>query len=256
MRLYIYRRSPSEGAVRLAEALRLREVDARKQSKVPRRVRDNAVVFWGDYEPRLTGPGSRALNAVPVVGKLTELRTLRDAGVSVVRLCEGDHPCEGDRLLRAYNHHGGLDLLHVAGHLNGYYVHKEEFVREFRIHVMGGVSIRAGIKVPRTDNPHPWVRSYEGGWKLDYGQPAQEQIRQRFRDVAKAAVHALGLDFGAVDVGIREDGLPIVLEVNRAPGLEGQTVEKYADKIAAWLEGDDDDGSGRREVEDVPREAA
>lgn len=48
-------------------------------------------------------------------------------------------------------------------------------------------------------------------------------------DVARRALLASGLDFGAVDVIWNEnEQKAYVLEINTAPGLEGQTVEDYA----------------------------
>lgn len=49
-------------------------------------------------------------------------------------------------------------------------------------------------------------------------------------DVARAVFAASDLDFGAVDVIYNErNDRAYVLEINTAPGLEGQTVEDYAD---------------------------
>jgi D-alanine-D-alanine ligase-like ATP-grasp enzyme len=43
-----------------------------------------------------------------------------------------------------------------------------------------------------------------------------------------AAVAALGLDFGAVDLGYNQKAKKcVVYEVNTAPGLEGTTVDRY-----------------------------
>ena len=80
---------------------------------------------------------------------------------------------------------------------------------------------------------HPWIRSHSSGWRLDYGEGART-VRQKHRDAAKAAVLALGLDFAAVDVAETRDKRVLVLEVNRAPGLEGVTVAKYVEKIKEW----------------------
>jgi D-alanine-D-alanine ligase-like ATP-grasp enzyme len=56
-------------------------------------------------------------------------------------------------------------------------------------------------------------------------------------DVNRQAIEAIkttGLAFGAVDVIWNEHlGQAFVLEVNTAPGLEGQTVEDYANAFAA-----------------------
>jgi glutathione synthase/RimK-type ligase-like ATP-grasp enzyme len=47
-------------------------------------------------------------------------------------------------------------------------------------------------------------------------------------EAAKAAVEALGLDFGAVDIKCNRQGTRCaVLEVNTAPGLEGTSLVNY-----------------------------
>lgn len=53
-------------------------------------------------------------------------------------------------------------------------------------------------------------------------------------DAALRAVEALGLTFGAVDVGYdRATQKVVVFEVNTAPGIKGQTLTKYVEKIHA-----------------------
>lgn len=57
------------------------------------------------------------------------------------------------------------------------------------------------------------------------------------REISHAAVKALGLDFGAVDIGKKEDGSYIVLEVNRMAGIENEnTMLAYARAIKEWAE--------------------
>jgi glutathione synthase/RimK-type ligase-like ATP-grasp enzyme len=50
-------------------------------------------------------------------------------------------------------------------------------------------------------------------------------------------VKALGLTFGAVDLGLTPTGKFKILEVNRAPGIEGSTIEAYVKAINKWIEG-------------------
>ena len=51
--------------------------------------------------------------------------------------------------------------------------------------------------------------------------------------IAVNAVKALGLDFGAVDIIYNEkENQYYVLEVNTAPGLEGTTLIKYAERFS------------------------
>lgn len=132
-------------------------------------------------------------------------------------------------------HIGGNDLLHPPARPD-FYVKKENVVREFRVHSFRGQSIRGGIKIHREgfQNPHAWVRSWDGGWRISYADGA---LRQAQRDLAHRGVQALGLDFGAVDIGEKADGTYFILEVNRAPGAEGGTPMKYAEAIQRYLRG-------------------
>lgn len=187
------------------------------------------VVNWGDVLP-LQIEGAIVLNGTKKLGKCTQLIKLATAGVLVPEVYAG--PGEG-RIGRANNHQGGTDLLAGGGH--DYYTQKLNITREFRVHIFKGMSIRTGVKVPRTTTPHAWIRSYAGGWKLDYGAEQHKYVKQAIRDIAKRAVAALGLDFGAVDVGM-VGNIPVVLEVNLAPGLdEGPSVEAYVRHIVGCV---------------------
>lgn len=138
---------------------------------------------------------------------------------------------------RKNNHVGGDDLLRPQG-APDFYVKKETITTEYRVHSFLGRSLRAGKKTAAPDEGqavHPWVRSLEGGWKIIYDGVS---VKQRHRDLAHAAVRALGLDFGAVDIAERPDGSLFVLEVNRAPGLDGGTIECYAKAITRFTTGE------------------
>lgn len=141
---------------------------------------------------------------------------------------------QGEWLPRDANHVGGTDLI-TPPQRPDFWVKKETLIREYRVHSFGGRSIRGGVKVPREGvaTPHEWVRSWDGGWRISYADGA---IHQAQRDIAHQAVQALGLTFGAVDIGQKADGSMLVLEVNRAPGLEGGTPEAYARAINRWVE--------------------
>lgn len=142
----------------------------------------------------------------------------------------------GEWLPRRNNHVGGNDLLHPGQ--ADYYAKKEAITEEFRIHSFKGKSIRAGKKVPREgfeQTRHPWIRSFDGGWRIHYDSFESDKA---LRGLAAGAVAALGLDFGAVDVGRTSAGALLVLEVNRAPGLEGGTITAYVNAIQKWLRGE------------------
>lgn len=151
---------------------------------------------------------------------------------------------DGQWIGRQNNHTGGRDLL-TPTQAPDYYARKEEFVAEYRIHTFLGRSIRAGKKDLRdgyslngangTRTASSWVRSWDGGWRIKYDG---ESAKQKHRVLANQAVRALGLDFGAVDIGERADGSLVVLEVNRAPGIEGTTITAYVNAIQKWQSGE------------------
>lgn len=136
---------------------------------------------------------------------------------------------------RMNDHTGGTDLLTPSVNPD-YWVKKLTFAKEYRIHSFLGKSIRAGQKVPREGfaTPSSWIRSFDGGWRIKYDDFKSKEAQ---RNLAAKAVEALGLQFGAVDIGELADGTLVVLEVNRAPGLEGGTVNAYETAIRTWSEG-------------------
>jgi hypothetical protein len=139
---------------------------------------------------------------------------------------------------RVNDHIGGTDLL-TPPPAPDYFTKKVQIVEEYRLHMFKGRSIRAGVKKLRDGftvgrNASEWIRSYDGGWRIVYDG---FESKKAMREIAAKAVEALGLDFGAVDVGKLADGTYIVLEVNRAPGLEGGTVNAYVNAITAFNNG-------------------
>lgn len=207
---------------------------------------DPAVELWEQAKDAAEGFDGLACNRNPVtlrgVQEFIDVLTRLNALLHVPRPVAPAVP-QAEWLGRTNNHIGGLDLLSPPT-APAYYSRKEILNREFRVHSFLGRSIRAGVKAPRegfglgiagpTRQAHPWVRSYDGGWKIAYDQFESTRV---MRDLAHAACTALGLQFGAVDLGEKPDGSLIVLEVNRAPGLEGGTVESYAGAIRRWTEG-------------------
>jgi len=102
---------------------------------------------------------------------------------------------------------------------------------ECRIHVMNGSVIDAQIKRKRQGetDANNLIRNAHTGWvycRDDYTPTDQA------KDIAIAAVNALDLDFGAVDLIFNQYyNSYYVLEVNTAPGLEGTTLTNYVKGI-------------------------
>jgi len=119
------------------------------------------------------------------------------------------------------------------------YVPKKE---EFRVHIVRGNVIDVQQKKMRTEDDNGVavnredinfrVRSHKNGFIF-----ARQDIRVP-EEVTRQALSAFGaienLDFGAVDVIYNaRQNRAYVLEINTAPGLEGSTLEAYANAFSA-----------------------
>jgi len=193
----------------------------------------NKLREFGQQAQRIVGGGAPrgAINWGQGGGnKYEELRTLWAAGIPVPPHSRNKVP---GWLARRFTHMEANDL--TANLTYGdYYVQFVPTVREHRIHIFNGESIRAQMKVPRRANPHPDFRSHANGWKLVGGPEYTAQVPRGAREMAKKAVAAMGYLFGAVDIGVKEDGRPVIWEVNSQPGIEGTTVDAYAKAVIRY----------------------
>ena len=199
------------------------------------------IINWGNPTRQFNGRYINNPEAVRVAGsKLETAIVLDNAGVSQPAfttelgqartwLLEGGAVMER-HLLRASQ---GRGLRHVdpdgvlqRAPLYTRYVRKAD---EFRVHVFDGQVIDVQQKRKRRDVPNDdvnyQIRNARYGWVFCRdGVQAPDSIL----NAAIAAVAALGLDFGAVDIGYnRQRSMPYVFEVNTAPGLEGTTLDSY-----------------------------
>lgn len=125
-------------------------------------------------------------------------------------------------------------------------------VREFRVHVMapkaelGKVTeedyrvIKVSEKLPRGKAKRTdIVKNHGNGWYFGYPDNKKDPALKKVRDVARKAIKAFGLHWGAVDVMIsRDTGSPYVLEINSTPCLtddQANTLEKYSNAICVLL---------------------
>lgn len=126
--------------------------------------------------------------------------------------------------------------------------------REFRVHIAFGKSIKLTEKLYPAPGPFgtEWfsgnecpnastTRNHANGWKQMAPQPNAH--RASLRTHAKAAVAALGLDFGAVDILMRQEPITherdipefFVLEVNSAPALTDPNTDTLARYVSAFV---------------------
>jgi glutathione synthase/RimK-type ligase-like ATP-grasp enzyme len=107
--------------------------------------------------------------------------------------------------------------------------------KEFRVHVFNGQVIDVAEKRKKKDHAdqrEARIRNLANGYVF-----CREGLVEPpgLRDLAIRATAALGYNLGAVDIAWNEhhDKL-VVFEVNANPGLQGTTLENYANAITGW----------------------
>lgn len=108
-----------------------------------------------------------------------------------------------------------------------------KFIRaraEYRINVCNGTTMGVQLKVPTGTNPNHDIKT--GGNGYAFRLLDENEIPRGIRPVARAAVTALGLDFGGVDLIVGLDGRAYVLEINTAPELTPAMIRAYATELA------------------------
>jgi glutathione synthase/RimK-type ligase-like ATP-grasp enzyme len=223
----------SQSAKKLAHQLNIKRLKSRGPV-----VRD-VVLNWGASSPSrkcvnyINKPEAVALAS----NKLRAFRTMLEANVNVVPFTT--HKFDVERWLdegtkvvarKLLSSHSGRGIVviktkedFVPAPLYTKYIKKDD---EFRVHVFKEKVIDYVCKRKRTGvEADPYIRSHNNGWVFCRDAIT---LSEGVKNEAVAAVKALGLDFGAVDVVFR-NGRAFVLEVNTAPGLEGTTLQRYAD---------------------------
>ena len=108
--------------------------------------------------------------------------------------------------------------------------------REFRVHVIKGQPV---FIYERVCPSNPNSLNIRNDWNEERRE-VTETPRIIIEESVKV-VNLMGLDFGAVDIGLSVGGRPYVWEVNTAPGLVNDdthmkpSFQIYKDKFAAWL---------------------
>jgi glutathione synthase/RimK-type ligase-like ATP-grasp enzyme len=239
-RIFPYRQG-SSSAKKLSQALGGKVLKRQGSSFIPKP--SDVIINWGDGQC----PIANCLNKPDAIrlasNKLHAFRAMSLAGVSVPLFADTTANVSWKGLTvvrhRLQGHSGeGIELVEDKTNLPHaplyvQYIKKEQ---EYRVHlgrrdVGNGVGVHT-VAVQRKarregfQNPNWQVRNHDNGFVF---------IRNGFTTPpsviheAKQALVALGLDFGAVDVVYNEkEGRAYVLEINTAPGLEGQTITDYA----------------------------
>lgn len=221
----------------------------KRENSTYRPQRGDKIINWGSYglpswQLDLMRVGARLLNrpeaveiatskmrTFDVLGRINEINIpewTRD--YEVARRWEGrvlgrdiDRGSEGAGIT-VYERGSAVQPGHA------FYVRYFKKADEFRIHVFNERAVDIQRKLRRDGAEANAIRNTANGYifaRRDVVLPDDS-----IRDMCIRAVQGLGLHFGAVDVGWnRHYSRPCIFEVNTAPGLEGTTIERYAEAI-------------------------
>lgn len=255
------------GAVRkdtgynLAKALGIKMLRMNNQGLIPK----NAfVINWGrsNIAERIENDTTflNHPNAVELaIDKLKTFSILKDAGISTLSATlniiefsdwlERGNTIIGRELVRGHSGEG----IHILTRGNfaelaprcKFFTKYYGKTYEFRVHVFknpqGEYEIldyqqkrqRIGAEIQEYH-----VRNHDNGWIFCREKAIHNEY---ITELAIKSVAALGLDFGAVDIGAKKgiiDGIndAVVFEVNTAPGVEGTTFDLYVNAFNKYLQ--------------------
>lgn len=104
---------------------------------------------------------------------------------------------------------------------------------EYRVNVAFGTIINIRQKRRRTDfegEVDNLCRSHSNGWV--FCSEGVDKTNENLRSLGLNSISALGLDFGAVDILYNAHyNVYYVLEVNSAPGMEGETLTNFIEAL-------------------------
>lgn len=108
--------------------------------------------------------------------------------------------------------------------------------REYRVHVFQGkvidVQQKKRRRVDEEDRPSGAIKNLDNGWV--FCRDNITEYPEKMLTESIKAVNVLGLDFGGVDVLVK-NGEVYILEVNTAVGCQGTTLLKYCEEIKKLL---------------------
>lgn len=245
-KVYPYKQG-SASAKALANALGGKVLKVENSKYKPKR--GDFVINWGSGRVPNFGPAQVINNPGAVSSascKLASFKAFNEAQVQVPRFTENKRDAERFNfpvvcrtVLRGHSGAGIVIANNAAELVNAplytEYVKKKD---EYRVHVLRDTAFFIQRKARKLDNENPnWqVRNLAGGFV--FVEEQENQVPPEVLRQAKAAIAALGLDFGGVDVMWNDrEQKAYVLEVNTACGLEERTADRYRAQIVRTLEG-------------------
>ena len=234
----LYHRSTGRTARMLSEVLHLDRAKA-VDPYTP------VVIRWGSSTPAVLDFAINTRQSIALTSHgLNSLQVMEEAGVPVPTVWTRPPTVEElyPILARTINHRGGMDILWCENHAEavgtgrGFFTRYTKVDHEFRVHVFGGEVLRVFRKVKRESDADNLIRTSYRGW--GYSRVTESSIGESGVSVSLNAISALGLAFGAVDLGYNsETGKFVVFEANTGPSLNSVSLLYYAREFENYLLG-------------------
>lgn len=215
-------------------------------SKIPQEPIDT-LIRWGSRASIHPFP-DRVINKLKALklasNKLESLIALDQVGVRVPPFggspkgfpCLGrkEHHTQGNDIVLCMQEN---DLKHALNEGCTYFTTYIPTKAEYRVHVFSGEIIKISQKVEDDESDEaivPWIRNHGHGYIFVNPRRA---LSNGDAMLAVEAVTNLGLNFGAVDLIVSDDGIPYVLEINTAPALGDTSLDVYVEKFKEIING-------------------
>jgi len=116
------------------------------------------------------------------------------------------------------------------------------FVRQYRIPFFDMLPLACF----RSDTPDAWINNRIQRVQPSFREVAmdEEKVTIRIMNIASRTLHALGLDFGLVTVGMTQKGILHVIDVTASPVLEGRLLDTYVNAVESYINREERIGRG------------
>lgn len=244
-KIYLYPYSMvSESAKALANAMGIKRI--KTEGSRYRHKNGNIVVNWGSSNIDFPSSINPSTATSLLINKLFFLRYLETiSGVNCVpfTICPNVAKEWGTTVVERHTLTGnsgkGIKIKEKGEALERAplytkYIPKDS---EWRVHMIGDRVVDVQKKtVKQGTQPTTWkVRSHDNGFIFIRSEGAPPTVLEQAQKV-HAFFRERGLTFAAYDVIFnKKQGKAYVLEGNTAPGLEGTTIQKYADALKEYI---------------------
>lgn len=239
-KIYLFKTRPSDTAISLVKAGVVHRILKKSKPKL--------LLNYGSTTelPRFTG---KYLNHPQSVrnssDKISTFKLLTEAGIPTVPwttdkdealnwIKDNKSMVVARTLTRASEGRGAVFASDVESLPNApLYTKYVKKAAEYRVNVAFGKVINIRQKRRRKDfdgELNNLCRTHDNGWV--YCSEGVDKDNEQLRDLATNSINSLGLDFGAVDIIYNQHyNQYYVLEVNSAPGMEGETLNNFIEAL-------------------------